>query len=114
MLLDLADILAVADDLEKVLVADDASFNGWTAERWEALGDSYFDEHDDVGTGPDARGPALLIFDKQPGVWRVRQILDDPAGDRDWGFDVEVDLAASDAAGTPVLTLRGAGRMDQF
>ena len=86
--------------------------DGWTAERWEALGDSYFDEHDDVGTGPDARGPALLIFDKQPGVWRVRQILDDPAGDRDWGFDVEVDLEASDESGSAVVRLVGAGRLD--
>ena len=70
--------------------------SGWTAERWEEVVDAYFAEHDDVGTGADARGPALLIIDRQPGVWRVRQILDDPAGDHDWGFDVEVDLEASD------------------
>ena len=85
---------------------------GWPSERWEALGDTYFDEHDDVGTGPDARGPALLIFDKQPGTWRIRQILDDPAGDRDWGFEVEVDLSASDEAGTAVLRMVDAGRLD--
>jgi hypothetical protein len=86
--------------------------SGWTAQRWAEVGEAYFAEHDDVGTGPDARGPAMLIFDRQPGVWRVRQILDDPAGDRDWGFDVEVDLSASDEAGTPVLRLIDAGRMD--
>jgi superfamily II RNA helicase len=85
---------------------------GWTAQRWEALGLSYFDEHSDVGTGPDARGPALLIFDKQSDIWRVRQILDDPSGDHDWGFEVEVDLTASDEAGTPVLQLIDAGRLD--
>jgi hypothetical protein len=45
-------------------------------------------------------------------VWRVRQILDDPAGDHDWGFDVEVDLDASDEAGTAVLRVVDAGRMD--
>ena len=50
---------------------------------------AYFAEHDDVGIGADARGPALLIIDRQPGLWRVRQILEDPAGDHDWGFDVE-------------------------
>jgi len=86
--------------------------SGWTTQRWEALGAGYFSEHTDVGTGPDARGPALLIFDKQPGRWRVRQILDDPAGDRDWGFEVEVVLAASDETGTAVLQLIDAGRLD--
>ncbi|MGB8406506.1 MAG: DUF3516 domain-containing protein [Mycobacterium sp.] len=85
---------------------------GWTEERWAALGARYFDEHADVGTGPDARGPALLVFDRQPDVWRVRQILDDPSGHHDWGFEVEVDLAASDEAGTAVLSLTDAGRLD--
>ena len=73
---------------------------------------AYFAEHDDVGIGADARGPALLIIDRQPGVWRVRQILDDPAGDHDWGFDVEVDLEASDEEGVAVLRVVDAGRMD--
>src|SRR5690606_10286763 len=67
----------------------------WNAERWREVGDAYFAEHDDVGTGADARGPALLMIDRRPDVWHVRQILDDPAGDHDWGFSVEVDLAAS-------------------
>ena len=31
--------------------------SGWDAERWEDALDDYFDEHDDIGTGPDARGP---------------------------------------------------------
>ncbi|KUI28899.1 DEAD/DEAH box helicase [Mycobacterium sp. IS-1742] len=86
--------------------------SGWTAQRWAEVGDAYFAEHDDVGTGADARGPALLIFDRRPALWRVRQILDDPAGDRDWGFDVEVDLEASDEEGSAVLRLVDAGRLD--
>lgn len=85
--------------------------SGWTAERWAEIGEEYFDDHAEVGTGADARGPALLIFDRQPQVWRVRQILDDPAGDHDWGFDVEVDLAASDEEGAAVLRIVDAGRM---
>ena len=32
------------------------------------VGAAYFDEHSDVGTGADARGPALLIFDQQPAL----------------------------------------------
>ncbi|ADU01696.1 DEAD/DEAH box helicase [Mycolicibacterium gilvum] len=85
---------------------------GLSAQRWREIGDDYFDEHGDVGIGPDARGPALLIIDRQRDVWRVRQILDDPAGDHDWGFEVEVDLAASDEEGAPVLRLTDAGRLD--
>jgi superfamily II RNA helicase len=86
--------------------------SGWTAQRWQEVGDAYFDEHDDVGTGADARGPALLLFDRRPDVWRVRQILDDPAGDHDWGIEVEVDLEASDEEGAAVLHVVDAGRMD--
>ncbi|CDO29364.1 DEAD/DEAH box helicase [Mycolicibacterium porcinum] len=85
--------------------------SGWTAERWADAGETYFDEHTEVGTGADARGPALLIFDRQPQMWRIRQILEDPAGDHDWGFDVEVDLAASDEEGAAVLRIVDVGRM---
>lgn len=83
--------------------------SGWTAERWADAGEAYFDEHTEVGTGADARGPALLIFDRQPQVWRIRQILEDPAGDHDWGFDVEVDLDASDEEGAAVLRIVDVG-----
>lgn len=86
--------------------------SGWTADRWAQVGEGYFDEHDDVGTGADARGPALLIIDRTPQVWRVRQIFDDPAGDHDWGFTAEVDLAESDEAGAAVLRVLDAGRFD--
>lgn len=85
---------------------------GWTAQRWAEVGEAYFAEHDTLGTGADARGPALLIVDREPEVWRVRQIFDDPAGDHDWGFEVEVDLQSSDEQGAVVLRLVDAGRMD--
>ncbi|ADB75675.1 DEAD/DEAH box helicase [Geodermatophilus obscurus] len=84
--------------------------SGWDADRWGEVVQAYFAEHAELGTGADARGPALLIWDKQPGVWRVRQILDDPAGDHDWGFDVEVDLEASDEEGAVVMRVVDAGR----
>ena len=86
--------------------------DGWTAQRWQDVIDDYFAEHDDVGIGADARGPALLIIDRRPGLWRVRQILDDPAGDHDWGIEVEVDLEASDDEGAAVLRVIDAGRLD--
>ncbi|AUS80931.1 DUF3516 domain-containing protein [Actinoalloteichus sp. AHMU CJ021] len=78
---------------------------GWTAEAWRDALEPYFEEHDEIGTGPDARGPALLVITEEPGRWLVRQIFDDPAGDHDWGISAEVDLAASDEEGTAVLTV---------
>jgi hypothetical protein len=88
------------------------SGSGWTAERWQEVIEDYFAGHDDVGIGADARGPALLIIDRRPELWRVRQILDDPAGDHDWGIEVEVDLEASDADGAAVLRVIDSGRLD--
>lgn len=76
---------------------------GWSAAAWaDALG-RYFEEYDEIGTGPDARGPAMLIIEQEPDLWRVRQIFDDPAGDHDWGIRAEVDLSASDEAGEAVI-----------
>jgi hypothetical protein len=87
--------------------------SGWDADRWGEVVQAYFAEHTEVLTGADARGPALFVVDRShEGVWQVRQILDDPAGDHDWGIDVEVDLEASDEQGAPVLRVVDAGRKD--
>jgi superfamily II RNA helicase len=85
---------------------------GWDAAAWEAAVEPYFDVHDEIGTGPDARGPALLIIDEGPSAWTVRQIFDDPAGDHDWGFSAEVDLAASAEAGQAVLRVTEVGQLN--
>jgi hypothetical protein len=82
---------------------------GWTAEAWQEAMEVYFVEHEVVQTGANARGPALLVIDREPGRWRVRQILDDPAGDHDHSITAEVDLAASDEAGEAVLMITGIG-----
>ncbi len=76
---------------------------GWAAERWQEAMADYFAEHDEIGLGPAARGPHLLLIEERPGHLAIRQIFDDPAGDHDWGISAEVDLAASDAAGEAVV-----------
>jgi superfamily II RNA helicase len=85
---------------------------------WEGSLTAYFAEYAApggyaIGTGPDARGPALLHIDEapadRPGTWLVRQALDDPAGDRDWAITAEVDLAASDEAGEAVVRVLTVG-----
>ena len=74
-------------------------------DAWEEAVRAYFEEHDEVGTGPDARGPSMFSIAVEAGTWVVRQALDDPAGDHDWAITAHVDLAASDEAGTAVLTV---------
>jgi len=81
-----------------------------TAQAWEDALGAYWDAHEEIGTGPEARSPQLLIVDKSGGpdagpgrAWRVRQIVDDPAGDHDFAIVATVDLDASDAAGEAVV-----------
>jgi len=93
--------------------------DGWDACAWAAAIEPYFDEHAEIGTGPDARGPALLVIDRSPDLgpdsspdrWQVRQIFEDPAGDHDWGFSAEVDLPASDEAGAAVIHVTAVGQL---
>jgi hypothetical protein len=80
---------------------------GWDAEAWQAALLPYFAEYADIGIGPDARSPQLLTITEEPERWLVRQVLDDPAGDRDWAVLAEVDLAASDEEGAAVLWVTG-------
>jgi superfamily II RNA helicase len=82
---------------------------GWDAARWAAAMGGYFSEYADLGTGPDARGPHLLVIEEGPTRWTVRQIFDDPEGDHDWGISAEVDLAASDEAGEAVVRVLDVG-----
>ncbi len=83
--------------------------DGWRARDWDAAISEYFEEYDEIGTGPDARGPAMLVITQGPGEWTVRQIFDDPAGDHDWGISAVVDLAASDADGAAVVHVSAVG-----
>jgi superfamily II RNA helicase len=82
---------------------------GWDADRWAEAMAGYFAEYPDLGTGPDARGPHLLVIEEGSSRWEVRQIFDDPEGDHDWGLSAEVDLAASDEAGEAVVRLVDVG-----
>jgi superfamily II RNA helicase len=85
--------------------------DGWNATAWGEALDDYFDAHDEIGTGPNARGPAMLIIDEGSTAWTVRQIFDDPAGDRDWGISATVDLAASDEEGAAVIHVTDVGQL---
>jgi hypothetical protein len=86
--------------------------DGWTADAWADALDDYFEQHDELGTGPDARGPSMLIIEEGKTAWTVRQIFDDPAGDHDWGISATVDLAASDEEGTAVIHVTDVGQLN--
>jgi superfamily II RNA helicase len=114
--------LAARDQVEALVSLDaedaeglehtDAWTGPWTFDDWdEALGD-YFDEHEELGTGPDARGPKLFEIEEGPKAWKARQILDDPAHNHDWHLRAEVDLPASDAAGRAILRVLEFDRFD--
>ncbi|RVW03523.1 DEAD/DEAH box helicase [Rhodococcus spongiicola] len=77
--------------------------DGLDADDWADLMELYFDEYDEIGTGPSARGPLLFQVTVEPKLWRVRQVLDDPKGDHGWALLGEVNLAESDAAGEVVF-----------
>jgi superfamily II RNA helicase len=104
--------LAALRDWEALGELDGA--DGFTAEGWAAALAPYFEEYEDIGVGPDARGPALLLIDEKPDRWEVRQIFDDPEGDHDWAIEATVDLAASDAAGVAAVTVTRVGPASGF
>jgi superfamily II RNA helicase len=85
--------------------------SGGDADAWAAALEPYFDAYDSIGTGPDARGPALLMIEQGRDRWTVRQILADPDGDHDWGISAEVNLAASDEAGMAVVRVTDVGQL---
>jgi superfamily II RNA helicase len=78
-----------------------------TGEDWREALEEYFAVHDSIDTGPDARGPKMLLVEKGDGVWEVQQIIGDPDEDHDWRITATVDLAASDDEGELVLDVTG-------
>ncbi|WP_299537091.1 RNA helicase [uncultured Streptomyces sp.] len=103
--------LAALDRVRELGELDGES--GWDEDAWGEAMDAYWDAHEELGTGPDARGPKLLKIDEDPahGVWRVWQAFADPQGDHDWGIRAEVDLAASDEEGRAVVRVTSVGQL---
>jgi superfamily II RNA helicase len=79
--------------------------SGWDATRWAAEAEPYFDEHEYLNTGADARGPSLFLVTEEPTRWLVQQILDDPEHNHDWRLSAELDLEATDAEAAPALRI---------
>jgi hypothetical protein len=101
--------LAARRDWTSLGELDQAS--GWEAQRWEAALAPYFAEHAAIGAGAAARGAALWQVEELGRRWRVRQVLDDPAGYHEWAIVLDIDLDASDEAGEPAVRPVGAERL---
>ena len=96
-----------------------------SAEQWDAALALYYDDHDHIGTGAEARGTSLLSIVSErgpaPGMpstvtaegeasspesvrrWLIQQTLADPEGDHDWVIEAYCDLDASDQLGEPLV-----------
>jgi hypothetical protein len=101
------EVFRVVELLARSAYGELAEAGGPGAEAWESTLAPYWERHGAIGTGAAARGTGLFQVREGATHWHVRQVLDDPAGDRDWALFASVELAASDEAGAPVLELLG-------
>ncbi len=104
--------LMAADDVDALAVLD--AGGPMTKMAWDDALGAYWDEHDDLYTDADARGPRFFEVEEAKGVrtWLVRQIVDDPDGNHDWAVHARVDLDASDDAGELVIQSLSFARQD--
>ncbi len=102
--------LASADDLDGLVALEPGG--PMTRTRWDEALDRYWDEHDDLPTDADARGPSLLVITEEGRTWHVRQIVDDPDGDHDWSITARIDLDECEDAGELVVHTVGFARLD--
>ena len=67
---------------------------GWDAERWREALEPYFAEHDEIGTGPDARGRgAVCRSSSEPRRWPSGRCSTTPRATTTGRIGAEVDLA---------------------
>ena len=92
---------------------DDPEGRPWTPERLRADFEAFVAEHQRLCLDPNARNArhTYVIPSEDKRVWRIQQMLVDPEEDNDWVAEFEVDLAASRAAGEPVMKLRRIGSL---
>ena len=93
----------------------EASAPSFSELQWDEALEAYYAEHDEILTDASARAAAMIVVDEAPaaaeGVWRVRQIIADPAGDHDWGIAAEVLLADSARTGVAVVRVTAVDRL---
>lgn len=80
---------------------------GYGVHEWEDALDDYYESHEYVETGAEARSAELFILDEShesdEHIWRVRQIIDDSDGDHDWAITGTIDLDATQESGEVIF-----------
>lgn len=90
---------------------------GMSVHKWEDALDDYYDAHEYVGVDQAARSGRLFMLDDsletKEHTWRVRQVIDDSDGDRDWAITGTVDLDATQESGEVVFVDYHVGPQDE-
>ena len=103
--------LMAKDDVDALALLD--SGGPMTHQAWDDALGAYWDEHEDLYTDQEARGPRFFEVESQTTThWIVRQIIDDPEENHDWAIHARVDLDASDDAGELVVETLSFSRHD--
>ena len=93
--------------------AADATGEPWTPARLRAAREAHRLEHGVLRLDPEARNlrHTHVAPTEDRTAWRVEQMLVDSMGVNDWVAELEVDLAASRAAGEPAVRLLRLGSL---
>jgi superfamily II RNA helicase len=85
----------------------------WSADRLKLALDAYHAEHERICLEPNARNirHTYVLPAGDNTIWRVQQMLVDPAGHNDWVAEFEVDLRESQMLQKPALRLRRIGSL---
>jgi hypothetical protein len=99
--------------LEGIDAPEDAGGQPWAPERLRQAREAHLAEHGPLRLDPEARNLRhTRVVPSDDGTrWVVQQTIVDPDGFNDWILEIETDLAASRAAGEPVLALRRIGSL---
>jgi len=80
---------------------------GWSAARWRASLDEFFEEHEEIRIDASARSATYFQIDESPEVeehrWHVRQIFLDDGEDMDFRIEADLDLDATQESGEAVF-----------
>ncbi|HMI94820.1 MAG TPA: DUF3516 domain-containing protein, partial [Polyangiales bacterium] len=84
----------------------DSDATPWTVERFEHALAPFFEQHERIVADHRARQTQWTILEElEPKLWRVRQVLLDPADDNTWFLDTRVDLREGEPAEGPLIEL---------
>jgi Domain of unknown function (DUF3516)/DEAD/DEAH box helicase len=78
---------------------------GWTMAQLSDAMRAYWDEFDGIGTDNDARSTSYFSLAELEDKWVITQRIADPLEDGSWRLTIEMGIAESIEAGSPMLKL---------